>query len=156
MGDIHGQLDLLRRAHDRIATDRARHGPGAAPVVHLGDLVDRGPDPARVIAYLIAGIAAGQDWLALMGNHDRAFSVFLDDPAGRKPGLGAELSWQHPRIGGVATLAADGGRGLRNRGFRADRPRPAPSGPELTHKAPHQRHRCLTPRQPAAANPDRG
>ena len=42
IGDIHGHIDLLKRAHDRIAADQARHG--AAPIIHLGDLVDRGPD----------------------------------------------------------------------------------------------------------------
>ena len=37
IGDIHGHIDLLRRAHDRIAAD------GGGTVVHVGDLVDRGP-----------------------------------------------------------------------------------------------------------------
>ncbi|MGL5012014.1 MAG: metallophosphoesterase, partial [Paracoccaceae bacterium] len=41
IGDIHGQLGKLMLAHDLIAADMAVHG--AAPVVHVGDLVDRGP-----------------------------------------------------------------------------------------------------------------
>jgi serine/threonine protein phosphatase 1 len=42
IGDIHGHLGLLKAAHGRIAADMALHGAGT--VVHLGDLVDRGPD----------------------------------------------------------------------------------------------------------------
>ncbi len=106
IGDIHGQLDLLRGAHDLIAADSARHGAG--PVVHLGDLVDRGPDSRGVIDFLIAGLTAGQDWLVLMGNHDRMFARFLADPAEPEPGLRADLSWLHPKLGGADTLRSYG------------------------------------------------
>jgi serine/threonine protein phosphatase 1 len=108
IGDIHGHLDLLRRAHDLIEDDRARHGLRDTPVVHLGDLVDRGPDSAGVIRTLAEGIAAGHDWHVLRGNHDRMFAAFLDDPLQRDPGLRAEYSWLHPRIGGAATLESYG------------------------------------------------
>jgi len=114
IGDIHGHLDLLKQAHDRIARDQARHGAG--PVVHVGDLVDRGPDSAGVIEFLRSGIAAGQDWTVLKGNHDRLFGAFLDDLTWQDPGLRPDMSWLHPRIGGAATLAA---YGIRN---AADRP----------------------------------
>jgi len=106
IGDIHGQLALLAAAHDLIAADSARHGPG--PVIHLGDLVDRGPDCRGVIGFLMAGIAGGQDWIALRGNHDRMFTRFLRDPWEPEPGLRAELSWLHPRIGGAETLRSYG------------------------------------------------
>lgn len=106
IGDIHGHIDLLRRAHDRIADDMARHGP--APVVHVGDLCDRGPDTRGVIDFLIAGIAAGQDWVVLKGNHDRMFHRFMRDPAEVEPGLRPDLSWLHPRIGGAETLESYG------------------------------------------------
>jgi serine/threonine protein phosphatase 1 len=115
IGDIHGHLDLLRAAHERIATDRARHGTGAAPVVHLGDLVDRGPDSAGVIDMLRKGIAAGEPWVVLKGNHDRAFGLFLADPAAQDPGLRREFTWLHPRIGGAATLASYGVRAPADR-----------------------------------------
>lgn len=106
IGDIHGHLDKLRAAHDLIAADSARHG--AAPVFHLGDLVDRGPDSAGVIAFLMAGQAAGQDWHVLRGNHDRMFTGFLDDPASRDAGLRSDLDYMHPKIGGGPTLASYG------------------------------------------------
>ena len=115
IGDVHGHLGLLKAAHDRIARDRAQHGTGAAPVIHLGDLVDRGPDSAGVIDLLRAGMAAGEPWEVLKGNHDKGFALFLDDPAARDPGLRAEFSWLHPRIGGAATLAAYGVRAAADR-----------------------------------------
>jgi serine/threonine protein phosphatase 1 len=106
IGDIHGQLDLLHRAHDLIAADRARHGPG--PVVHVGDLVDRGPDSRGVIDALMAGLERGEDWVVLKGNHDRMFWRFLRDPSELEPGLRSDLSWLHPRLGGADTLRSYG------------------------------------------------
>lgn len=116
IGDIHGQLALLLEAHELIAADRAAHGGAdAAPVVHIGDLVDRGPDSAGVIEFLRAGQAEGQDWIVLKGNHDRMFSGFLDDPWARDPGLRSELGWLHPRLGGAQTLKSFGLREPGNR-----------------------------------------
>jgi serine/threonine protein phosphatase 1 len=106
IGDIHGQLDLLRAAHDLIAADIARHGPGQ--VIHVGDLVDRGPNSRGVIELLIQGIVAGQDWVVLKGNHDRMFTRFLRDPEDHDPRLWSELSWLHPRLGGATTLTSYG------------------------------------------------
>lgn len=106
IGDIHGHLGLLQVAHDLIADDAAHHGPGQ--VVHVGDLVDRGPDCRGVIDFLIDGISAGQDWVVLKGNHDRMFSRFLRDPDELEPGLRADLSWLNPKLGGPATLASYG------------------------------------------------
>ncbi|MFN6979207.1 MAG: metallophosphoesterase [Gemmobacter sp.] len=116
IGDIHGHLDLLLAAHERIAADRAATGDDAAPLVHVGDLVDRGPDCRGVVEHLRAGIDRGEPWVVLMGNHDRMFVQFLDDPRGHDPGLRRDLSWLHPRLGGAETLVS---YGLRN---PADRP----------------------------------
>jgi serine/threonine protein phosphatase 1 len=106
IGDIHGQLEKLQVAHALIAADMAVHGP--APVVHVGDLVDRGPDSRGVIEFLMAGQAAGQDWIVLKGNHDRMFTGFLSAQDHHDPRLIATLSWLHPRLGGGATLASYG------------------------------------------------
>lgn len=110
IGDIHGQLGLLKAAHERIARDRAAVGDAEAPVVHLGDLVDRGPDSAGVVEHLRQGVEAGAPWLVLKGNHDRLFTHFLADPAWQDPRLRSELAWLHPRLGGAATLASYGVR----------------------------------------------
>jgi serine/threonine protein phosphatase 1 len=106
IGDIHGHLDKLLMLHERIADDMAVHG--AAPVVHVGDLVDRGPDSAGVIDYLMRGQAQGQDWVVLKGNHDRMFAGFMRDMTYHDPRLFSGLSWLHPRLGGGATLASYG------------------------------------------------
>lgn len=84
IGDIHGQLDKLKDVHDRIARDRARTGVPRAPVVHLGDLVDRGPDSKWVIEYLIRGIERHEPWIVLKGNHDQGFANQLGLPQTRE------------------------------------------------------------------------
>jgi serine/threonine protein phosphatase 1 len=116
IGDIHGHLDLLLHAHDLIAEDRRRTGDMDAPIIHLGDYVDRGPDCRGVIDFLAKGTARGENWITLKGNHDRMFARFLRDPHEPEEGLRADLSWLHPRLGGAATL---GSYGVRN---AADRP----------------------------------
>jgi len=123
IGDIHGHLDLLQRAHELIAADRARYGLAGAPVVHIGDLVDRGPDSRGVIDWLAQGLDRGEDWVVLRGNHDRMFAGFLDDPTWHDPGLRPMFSWLHPRIGGAETLASYGVRSPADRpvaGVHAD------------------------------------
>jgi serine/threonine protein phosphatase 1 len=108
IGDIHGQTDLLRAAHARIARDRAEVGDAEAPVVHVGDLVDRGPDSAGVIALLVEGIAAGAPWVVLKGNHDRMFAGFLERADFQDPMLRPDYTWRHPRVGGLETLTSYG------------------------------------------------
>jgi serine/threonine protein phosphatase 1 len=106
VGDVHGRADELRRVHALIAADRARTGEDA-PVVHLGDLVDRGPASAEVIEYLLRS-AEGEPWITLRGNHDYMFRLFLDDPTRRDPGLNPAYTWLHARLGGNTTLASYG------------------------------------------------
>ncbi|AMY67383.1 metallophosphoesterase family protein [Frigidibacter mobilis] len=108
IGDIHGHLDLLQAAHALIAADRAAIGDAEAPVVHVGDLVDRGPDSRGVIEFLMQGQSLGAPWVVLKGNHDRLFTLFMADPGDRDPRLRADLAWLHPRLGGGATLSSYG------------------------------------------------
>ena len=108
IGDIHGHLDLLEAAHARIAADRAATGDHVAPVIHLGDLVDRGPDSRGVVEFLSAGCAAGRPWVVLQGNHDYLFSLFLDDPDAVAHGRLPAHAWLEPNIGGASTLASYG------------------------------------------------
>ncbi|MFN7053431.1 MAG: metallophosphoesterase, partial [Gemmobacter sp.] len=100
IGDIHGHLDLLKAAHALIAADRAAIGDTEAPVVHIGDLVDRGPDSRGVIDFLMQGQAMGAPWVVLKGNHDRLFTLFMADPHDSDACLRADLAWLHPRLGG--------------------------------------------------------
>ena len=108
IGDIHGHLDKLEAAHALIAEDRARCGDDDAPVVHIGDLVDRGPDCKGVIQYLIDGQARGENWVVLKGNHDRMMEMFLREHPMVDTQLLIDHNWLHPRIGGIDTLASYG------------------------------------------------
>lgn len=108
VGDIHGHLDKLQAVHGLIAEDRAGCGDQNAPVVHIGDLVDRGPDVKGVIDHLIDGQARGENWIILKGNHDRMMEMFLRDPPMVDTQLLVDYNWLHPRIGGIETLASYG------------------------------------------------
>lgn len=107
IGDIHGHLPHLQEVHRWITRDRAETGDAAAPVVHLGDYADRGPDVCGLLDYLIAGQAAGEPWVCLKGNHDRMMRLYLQDPEKRDPMRG-DLHWLEDRIGGRPTLASYG------------------------------------------------
>lgn len=108
IGDIHGHLDQLQRAHRLIAEDQAVHGTEAAPIIHLGDLVDRGPDSRGVIDFLIEGRENNADWVVLRGNHDQLFLDFLSGGDGKNPHLRTGVTWQSSAMGGVATLKSYG------------------------------------------------
>lgn len=108
IGDIHGYLGELGRAHALIAADKQRMSVAAAPVVHIGDLCDRGPDTRGVIDFLLAGLGRGEPWLTLLGNHDRIMKRFLQDPSWIDPHLPVGIHWFDPRMGGEATLASYG------------------------------------------------
>lgn len=105
IGDIHGQFDMLQAAHARIAADRTTVGDTTAPVIHLGDLVDRGPRSAEVITFLIEGIAAGRPWIVLKGNHDRIFESYVTDDMAPDMSFGA---WFSSSMGGGETAASYG------------------------------------------------
>jgi serine/threonine protein phosphatase 1 len=104
IGDIHGHLDKLRAAHDLVEADRAREGTRDAPLIHVGDLVDRGPDSAGVVGYLRGLTQADPGTIVLKGNHDSMFLEFLRT----RPGRWSEIRYLHPNIGGRATLASYG------------------------------------------------
>ncbi|QYU69886.1 serine/threonine protein phosphatase [Leptolyngbya sp. 15MV] len=79
VGDIHGRLDLFAALADAIEHDDAETPPtGETTVVLLGDLIDRGPHSAQVVAL-------ARDWQArrrvriLAGNHEEMFLQSFDD-----------------------------------------------------------------------------
>ncbi|MEO1238130.1 MAG: metallophosphoesterase family protein [Pseudomonadota bacterium] len=107
IGDIHGHLAKLVDAHREVLADRERTGDGDALVIHLGDLVDRGPDSRGVIDYMMHGVETGAPWRVIKGNHDRMFTDFVRH-AREDDRLWADLHWLHDRLGGAATLASYG------------------------------------------------
>lgn len=108
VGDIHGQLALLKAAHQRISRDDAAHG-GESRVVHVGDLIDRGPDSRGVIEYLMRGQADGKPWVVLKGNHDRFLPRFVRQPDWIDAGMASGSHWlNHVNLGAAPTLASYG------------------------------------------------
>lgn len=104
IGDIHGQLAMLEGALGRIERDG---GPDAR-IVFLGDYTDRGPDSRGVIELLARGKRAERNWVFLLGNHDRMFSMFMQDYPRNDARLLLGYHWLHERIGGIETLASYG------------------------------------------------
>jgi serine/threonine protein phosphatase 1 len=97
IGDIHGRKDLLERLIETIK----HHGGGTDyELIFLGDYVDRGPDSAGVVDYLIQSETLQDvDCTFLKGNHEATLLDFLDTPE-----VGA--SWS--TYGGLETLLSYG------------------------------------------------
>lgn len=108
IGDIHGQIDMLRDAHQRIAEDMVAHGDLDAKIVHLGDYTDRGPDSRGVVQFLMDGVERGENWIVIRGNHDRMFCRFARYGIPHDANIKSGKSWLNDSLGGVATLASYG------------------------------------------------
>jgi len=80
VGDVHGRLDLFDALIEAIERDDAEGAPARSTVVLLGDLVDRGPDSAGVVARARAWQATRPVRL-LAGNHEEMFLYALEDIA---------------------------------------------------------------------------
>lgn len=81
IGDIHGRLDLL----DALLAQIDRRADPACIVV-VGDMIDRCPDSAAVLARLYQRQrATPDDMICLMGNHERMLLDFVQDPARHGP-----------------------------------------------------------------------
>lgn len=99
IGDIHGRLDLLETALDRIRSDVLGRAPRPTRIVVLGDFVDRGPASAPLIE-LFMRLAREPNFIVLKGNHEAAMADALD---GDHAAL--DLWLAH---GGTSTLASFG------------------------------------------------
>jgi len=98
VGDVHGRLDLLGALVRQIDDHAAGH-PNA-PIL-CGDYVDRGPDSAGVLEWLLALRRERGDSLYLLkGNHEQALLRFIEEQ-----GWGA--CWID-QFGGAATLSSYG------------------------------------------------
>ena len=78
IGDVHGRLDLLDALLAMIEEDNRQRTDAEPQLVFLGDLIDRGPDSAGVVARAmeIANDVPGTRFL--MGNHEEVFLKALD------------------------------------------------------------------------------
>lgn len=99
IGDVHGCADELSQLLDAIDADHDGRGPATKTVILLGDLVNRGPDSARVITCARDLLASGVGRL-LKGNHEELFVL-----AARGDRHAARTLMSN---GGAATLASFG------------------------------------------------
>lgn len=72
IGDIHGRFDLLTKIASAIEDDDAARGPADTTIILLGDLIDRGPDSAAVVA-MAREWAQRRKVRILGGNHEEMF-----------------------------------------------------------------------------------
>ena len=77
IGDVHGRADLVDELLARIEADHAERGPAKTVIVFLGDLIDRGPDSARVIERLRTYTPHGTRLVFLTGNHEEVLLRLL-------------------------------------------------------------------------------
>ena len=94
VGDIHGRLDLFDDLVELIEADDAARGDADTTIILLGDLIDRGPDSAGVIARA-RELAARRKVRMLMGNHEEMMLRALDSDENLRHFL---------RVGGRETL----------------------------------------------------
>jgi serine/threonine protein phosphatase 1 len=105
VGDVHGCLERLVALHEAIAQDMAERPAEDAWLIHLGDYVDRGPESAQVVEWLMAGPPVpGARVVNLMGNHEEMMLAAVasadDGPAGHwlvNGGADSLHSWGVPR-----------------------------------------------------------
>ena len=94
VGNIHGCARQLGKL--------LKQAPKSAQIIFIGDFIDHGPQSERVLARVENECAKGA--IAIMGNHERMFLDFLEDPKAN----GAK--WL--RSGGDKTLKSFGINGI--------------------------------------------
>jgi serine/threonine protein phosphatase 1 len=98
IGDIHGRVDLLDAAIERIDADLAAKPVPHSIEVFLGDYVDRGPASRQVLDRLVTRKRT-RPVVFLKGNHETLMTDFLSNPR-------ILDDWQ--RLGGLETLMSYG------------------------------------------------
>jgi len=100
IGDIHGRIDLLEELLDTIVRDDRGREAMDSSIIFLGDLTDRGPESAAVVARVRELCAEAGVARFIKGNHD---DVLVK--AARGDGRAAKLLLA---IGGLPTLLSYG------------------------------------------------
>lgn len=106
IGDIHGRFDLLRQLLDKIEEhSRALPPTRSLYVIFIGDLIDRGPQSAQVLAMLYDLQQKTDHVIVLLGNHEDVMLQALDGD------MDALRGWL--AVGGKQTLKSLGIEPLR-------------------------------------------
>lgn len=72
IGDVHGCAELLAGLLTKIEADNTAREPAETTLVFLGDLIDRGPDSARVLD-IVAYLQSRWAVRLIAGNHEEMF-----------------------------------------------------------------------------------
>lgn len=80
IGDVHGHITLLEGMLEKIKTDLKSNPVELCKIIFLGDYIDRGPDSAGCVEFLINLMSNNPDVLCLKGNHEDKLEEFLTDP----------------------------------------------------------------------------
>jgi serine/threonine protein phosphatase 1 len=81
IGDIHGRFDLLWALYARIAAEMTGSPPRRSVEIFLGDYIDRGPQSADVVEWLVSETPAADERICLRGNHEDMLLSVLDGAA---------------------------------------------------------------------------
>jgi len=111
VGDVHGELDVLRELMGRLGYDAQGHHPDGRKLVFLGDLCDRGPDSPGVIDLVWSMIDAGRAQ-CILGNHE--LNVLRRD---KKDGNAWYFGQEHPHHEEEERHARSAPEGNRYRDF---------------------------------------
>lgn len=76
IGDVHGHAHLLSAMHEAIKRELDELTPAEATVIHLGDLIDRGPSNYETLIVARKGVE-GAKTISLRGNHEDRFLAYL-------------------------------------------------------------------------------
>jgi serine/threonine protein phosphatase 1 len=86
IGDVHGQYELLQSIHEKLDILLSELKPGStALVIHLGDLIDRGPDSILCLCAALNWNHQGCENIVLPGNHEQMLLSFCDSVSNRWP-----------------------------------------------------------------------
>ena len=96
IGDVHGCYDEFSRLIRLIRLDNADRPRARVRLVLLGDLIDSGPNPARMVENCMQIARANADFVVLRGSREQTMLDALD---GRLDALGSWIG-----SGGDATL----------------------------------------------------
>ncbi len=80
IGDVHGHIKLLEKLYTRIDADLKNNPIDAYKIIFVGDYIDRGPDSAGCVEYLINLTVENSNVICLKGNHEDKLESFLFDP----------------------------------------------------------------------------
>lgn len=101
VGDVHGRLDLLEALLGKIHADIGQRPALDTVLVFVGDLVDRGPDSARVVERLRTYAHPNVRPVFLLGNHEEVLLRIIAGDSSVIPG------WL--RFGGAECFRSYGG-----------------------------------------------